>query len=87
MPDIRKIVTTREVVLAEMGVAPARPIVRAVALAVIANPYAGRSAEDLTELFRAGLALGAVSLRERYRPGPPPPEEPPAATPAELPPV
>src|SRR5262249_18945352 len=58
MPDIRKIVTTREVVLAEMGAAPARPIVRAVGLAVIANPYAGRSAEDLTELFRAGLELG-----------------------------
>jgi Amino acid synthesis len=58
MVDIRKIVTTREVVLAEMGVAPARPIVRAVGLAVIANPYAGRSADDLTELFRAGLELG-----------------------------
>jgi hypothetical protein len=58
MPDIRKIVTTREVVLAEMGTVPARPIVRAVALAVIANPYAGRAVEDLTELFRAGAALG-----------------------------
>jgi hypothetical protein len=28
MADIRKIVTTREVVLAEMGVALARPVVR-----------------------------------------------------------
>jgi hypothetical protein len=62
MVDIRKIVTTREFIIAEMGIAPARPIVRAVGLAVIANPYAGRSAEDLTELFRAGAELGGVLM-------------------------
>jgi Amino acid synthesis len=62
MPDIRKIVTMREFVVSEMGVAPARPIVRAVGLAVITNPYAGRSAEDLAELFRAGAELGEVLM-------------------------
>jgi hypothetical protein len=67
MPDIRKIVTTREVVLAEMGVAPARPIMRAVALAVIANPCAGRSMEDLSELYRAGAALGEKLMPELVR--------------------
>jgi hypothetical protein len=67
MVDIRKIVTTREVVLGEMGVAPVRPIVRAVALAVIANPYAGRSSQDLTELFRAGAALGERLMPELVR--------------------
>jgi amino acid synthesis protein len=60
-------VTTREIVLAEMGTVPARPIVRAVGLAVIANPYAGRAVEDLTELFRAGAALGERLMPELVR--------------------
>jgi hypothetical protein len=56
--DLRKIVVTREVVLAEMGVATTRPIVRVVGMAVIRNPFAGRFVDDLTELFEAGAALG-----------------------------
>jgi hypothetical protein len=58
MLQIRKLVTMREVVFGEMGVAAARSIVRAVGLAVIANPFAGCSMEDLTELFKAGATLG-----------------------------
>jgi hypothetical protein len=42
MIDIRKIVTLREVVFSELGAAAARPIVRAVGMAVIRNPFAGR---------------------------------------------
>ena len=40
--DIRKTVLTRETIYAEGGRIAPRPIVRAVAIAVIANPYAGR---------------------------------------------
>ena len=65
--DIRKIVSMREVVLSEFGTAAARPIVRAAALAVIANPYAGRAAADLTELFRAGAALGERLMPDLVR--------------------
>ena len=39
--DIRKIVTLRDVTYSELGHKPARPIVRAVGMAVIHNPYAG----------------------------------------------
>ena len=58
MPDIRKIVTLREVVYSELGHKAMRPIVRAVGIGVIRNPFAGRWVEDLRELFEAGAALG-----------------------------
>ena len=58
MLHIRKSLTLRETLTSDMGKNANRPIVRAVALAVIGNPYAGRYVEDLTELFEAGRALG-----------------------------
>ena len=67
MPGIRKLVTLREQVLGEMGEAAARPVVRAVGLAVIANPYAGRFAADLSLLFRAGAELGERLMPELVR--------------------
>jgi hypothetical protein len=62
---IRKIATWREEILEELGTKPERPVIKAVALAVIRNPFAGRPAVgDLTLLFEAGAALG-----ERLMPG------------------
>jgi hypothetical protein len=58
MLHIRKSLVLREVLTADMGKDAPRPVVRAVALAAIANPFAGRYVEDLTELFEAGRALG-----------------------------
>ncbi|MCW5747008.1 MAG: amino acid synthesis family protein [Alphaproteobacteria bacterium] len=58
MTDIRRLVVNRETVRARFGPAPARPVVRAVGLAVIANPCAGRYVEDLGILFEAGRAVG-----------------------------
>jgi len=58
MVEIRKIITTREVVFSELGVAASRPIVRAVGMAVISNPFAGRFVDDLRPLFEAGAMLG-----------------------------
>jgi Amino acid synthesis len=54
--DIRKIVTLRDVTYSELGHKPARPIVRAVGMAVIHNP--GKYAEDLRQLWEAGAELG-----------------------------
>jgi len=57
---VRKIVTWREEIFEELGTRPDHPIVKAVALAVIRNPFAGQSAVgDLTPLFEAGASLGA----------------------------
>ncbi len=59
MVAIRKIALLREQAFAEMGREGARPIVRAVAMIAIANPFAGRFVADLTDLVEAGAALAA----------------------------
>ena len=67
MPQIRKLLLTREQVFAELGREADRPVVRAVALAVIANPFAGHFAEDLGPLWEAGAALGERLMEELVR--------------------
>ena len=67
MTDIRKILTLREVVFSELGREAPRPIVRAVGIAVIRNPFAGRWAEDLRLLFDAGAGLGERLMPELVR--------------------
>jgi hypothetical protein len=64
MTDIRKIVTLREVIFSELGVWAPRPIVRAVGIAVIANPFAGRRVADLRQLWEAGAGLGERIMPE-----------------------
>ena len=67
MLEIRKLVTTREVIFSELGVAAPRPVVRAVGMAVIRNPFAGKFADDLRELYEAGAALGERLMPELVR--------------------
>jgi Amino acid synthesis len=50
-----------------MGHVADRPIVRAVAMAVIRNPFAGRYVEDLTELFEAGRTIGEQLVPDLVR--------------------
>jgi len=64
MVEIRKIITTQEIVFSELGVAATRPVVRAVGMAVIRNPFAGRPVEDLRQLFKAGAMLGERLMRD-----------------------
>jgi hypothetical protein len=58
MIEIRKIITMREAIFSELGVAASRPTTRAVGMAVIRNPFAGKFVEDLKALFEAGAVLG-----------------------------
>jgi hypothetical protein len=67
MLTIRKTVLLRDVPTSELGKVATRPVVRAVALAVFANPYAGRYVEDLSELFEAGRALGEQLMPDLVR--------------------
>lgn len=62
--ELRKTVLVREELASELWVAAPRPVVRAVAMAVIRNPFAGRHAEDLRSLFETGGALGERLMRE-----------------------
>lgn len=58
--SIRKIVTVVEEVLTEMGQPVSPPTRRAAAIAVIANPFAGRYVADLSGLMDIGEELGAL---------------------------
>ena len=62
--SIRKIVVQVDEVRVDMGREVSPPTRRAVAMAVIANPFAGRYQEDLTELMDIGEELGGM-LGER----------------------
>jgi hypothetical protein len=55
---IRRILVTLDELHAEMGKAVSPPVRRAVACAVIANPFAGRYVEDLAPLIDMGAELG-----------------------------
>lgn len=61
---IRKIFTQVESTEREMGRAITPPARKAAAAAVIANPFAGRYVEDLSELIETGAALGDLLARE-----------------------
>jgi hypothetical protein len=58
--EIRKLVTILDETRQEMGRAVEPPVRRAVACAVIRNPFAGRYVEDLSELVAQGEELGAL---------------------------
>jgi hypothetical protein len=58
--DIRKLVVQVDETRKEMGRAIDPPTRRAVAIAVIANPYAGRYSESLDALIAIGEELGAL---------------------------
>jgi hypothetical protein len=62
--DIRKLVVVVDEVHKEMGRSVSPPTRRALAMAVIANPYAGRYSESLDELVNIGEELGGL-LGER----------------------
>ena len=62
--QIRKLVVQIDETRTEMGRPVDPPTRRAVAMAVIANPYAGRSSENLDELVAIGEELGGL-LGER----------------------
>jgi hypothetical protein len=66
-PQMRKLVLTRGQVFSELGREAERPVARAVALAAIAKPFAGRFVEDLGPLWDAGAALGERLMPELVR--------------------
>ncbi|MFQ5829332.1 MAG: amino acid synthesis family protein [Candidatus Methylomirabilia bacterium] len=57
---IRKLYTVVEEIMADGEREARQPVRRAAAIAVIANPFAGRFVEDLSELIGVGEELGAM---------------------------
>ena len=62
--QIRKLIVTTDETRVEMGRTIDPPTKRAVAVAVIANPYAGKYAENLDELIAIGEELGGLLGRK-----------------------
>jgi len=60
--EIRRLLVTKDVVYSEAGRNAPRPITRAIALAVIHNPLAGRHVEDLSALFDVGAQLAELVM-------------------------
>ena len=60
--DMRRLIVTKDVVYAEAGRKAPRAITRAVALAVIDNPFAGRHVEDLSPLFDVGAQIAELVM-------------------------
>ena len=67
MLQIRKSLLVRDTLTSELGQVADRPVTRAVAMAVIRNPYAGRYVQDLAELFETGRALGEQLMPDLVR--------------------
>ena len=61
---VRKISLTKETVFAEAYAPAAQAITRAIAIAVIQNPFAGRFVEDLSPLFAQGEELGQTLMKD-----------------------
>ncbi|MFO7856255.1 MAG: amino acid synthesis family protein [Paracoccaceae bacterium] len=64
MRGVRKSVIVAETVTADAAGRPCEPIVRVAAMAVLANPFAGRVVDDLSELFDLSREIGAALFPE-----------------------
>lgn len=62
--SLRRLVLTKDVVYSEAGRDAPRPITRAIAMGVIANPFAGRHVEDLAPMFDLGAGFAELVMRE-----------------------
>lgn len=62
-PEIRKFLTVVEEIHHEGGPRAARPLLRAAAVAVIANPFAGRYVADITGFMEDLKPLGLMMAR------------------------
>jgi hypothetical protein len=69
---LRRLRVVHDTIHSEGGLPAQRPVTRVAACAVIANPLAGRAADDLSDLVPFGEELGALLVREAVAglPGP-----------------
>src|ERR1700755_1230018 len=62
--EIRRVWTCKDVVFAEGGLPALKPVTRVAACAVIANPAAGESLDDLSAIIAFGAELGELLVNE-----------------------
>jgi hypothetical protein len=71
--DIRRLLVVRDTVHSEGGLPALLPVTRVAACAVIGNPLAGGSHDDLSELIPLGEQLGGLLAKEAMAALPRPP--------------
>jgi Amino acid synthesis len=62
--QIHRALLVRDTIHSEGGLPALRPVTRAAACAIIANPFAGKGVDDLSELVGFGAELGEMLVRE-----------------------
>jgi hypothetical protein len=62
--NLRKLTITKETIFGDAGKTAAQPITRAVALAVLENPFEGTFVDDLSKLFMQGADLGQMVMKD-----------------------
>ena len=62
--NLRKLSLTKETIFSDAGRATAQPITRAVAIAVIGNPFDSQFVGDLSPLFAQGAELGELVMKD-----------------------
>jgi hypothetical protein len=65
--NLRKLTITKETIFGDGGKPAAQPITRAVALAVLENPFAGTFVDDLSKLFMQGADFGQMVMKIWWR--------------------
>jgi hypothetical protein len=62
--DVRRVWTCKDVVFAEGGLPALKPVTRVAACAVVANPFADKPRDDLSDLVVLGAELGELLINE-----------------------
>jgi hypothetical protein len=62
--NLRKLTLTKETIFADFSRPTAQPITRALALAVVENPFASGFVDDLSPLFAQGAELGQMVMKD-----------------------
>lgn len=62
--NLRKLTLTKETIFADFSRPTAQPITRALALAVVENPFASGFVDDLFPLFAQGAELGQMVMKD-----------------------
>ena len=62
--EVRRVWTCKDVVFAEGGLPALKPVTRVAACAVVANPFADKPRDDLSELVVFGTELGELLINE-----------------------
>jgi hypothetical protein len=62
--EVRRVWTCKDVVFAEGGLPALKPVTRVAACAVVANPFADKPRDDLSELVAFGAELGELLINQ-----------------------